>query len=82
MIKLRNILLLLAIIGMTAWFSSCDSEKELVIYEEDLPIMSETLYMLGSAAPCGWSITDPTRLHQLKKTLLYLHGRELSVWVN
>ncbi len=60
MIKLRNILLLLAIIGMTAWFSSCDSEKELVIYEEDLPIMSETLYMLGSAAPCGWSITDPT----------------------
>ena len=73
MIKLRNILLLLAIIGMTAWFSSCDSEKELVIYEEDLPIMSETLYMLGSAAPCGWSITDPTPFTPTKRRPSYIY---------
>lgn len=39
--------------------SSCDSEKELVIIEGNLPIKTSTLYMVGDAAPCGWDKDNP-----------------------
>ena len=58
--KIINRLSISAALVLTLGLSSCESEKDLVIYDEDLPLISETLYMLGNAAPCGWSITDPT----------------------
>ena len=56
--KIINRLSISAALVLTLGLSSCESEKDLVIYDEDLPLISETLYMLGNAAPCGWSITD------------------------
>ncbi|MGM9762860.1 MAG: SusF/SusE family outer membrane protein [Candidatus Cryptobacteroides sp.] len=50
------VMVLTLAIGLCA----CESEKKLIIIEDDLPLISETLYMLGNAAPCGWTITDPT----------------------
>ncbi|MGN1210695.1 MAG: SusF/SusE family outer membrane protein [Candidatus Cryptobacteroides sp.] len=59
--KIINRLSLWAVVLMlAAGLCSCESEKKLIIIDEDLPLVSETLYMLGNAAPCGWSITDPT----------------------
>ena len=52
--KIINRLSISAALVLTLGLSSCESEKDLVIYDEDLPLISETLYMLGNAAPCGW----------------------------
>ena len=52
--KLRNILSVLAA-GMLT-LTACEDEKDLVIYEGDLPIKTSTLYMVGDATPNGWSI--------------------------
>lgn len=60
MVKNKYILSILAVFGLAVGSTSCDSEKELVIYDEDLPIITETLYMVGNAAPCGWTLTNPT----------------------
>lgn len=60
MIKFKYMLSFCAALVLAAGLSACDSEKELVIYDQDLPIMSETLYMVGNAAPCGWTLTKPT----------------------
>lgn len=60
MAKFKHILSSCAALALTAMFSACDSEKDLIIYDGDLPIMSETLYMVGSAAPCGWTLSNPT----------------------
>lgn len=60
--KLRNIIAalsgLLALVGLTG----CDGEKDLIIIDEDLPIKTETLYMMGDATPNGWSADAPTPL--------------------
>lgn len=58
--KFKHILSTCAALILAAGFSACDSEKDLVIYDQDLPIMSETLYMVGNAAPCGWTLSNPT----------------------
>ncbi len=42
--------------------ASCDSEKELIIIDGNLPIKTSTLYMVGDATPNGWSIDTPTPL--------------------
>ncbi|MDE7396130.1 MAG: SusF/SusE family outer membrane protein, partial [Muribaculum sp.] len=42
--------------------SGCDSEKDLIIIDGDLPIKTSTLYMVGDATPNGWSIDAPTPL--------------------
>ena len=60
MFKFKYMLSSCAALALAAGFSACDSEKELVIYDQDLPIMSETLYMVGNAAPCGWTLSNPT----------------------
>ncbi len=41
-------------------FASCEGEKDLVIIEGNLPIKTETLYMVGDAVPAGWNIDAPT----------------------
>lgn len=58
--KLRNILSVLAA-GMLT-LTACEDEKDLIIYEGDLPIKTSTLYMVGDATPNGWSIDSPTPL--------------------
>ena len=42
--------------------ASCDSEKDLNIIEGELPIKTQTLYMVGDATPNGWDIGNPTPL--------------------
>lgn len=57
----KHILLSLATVSI---LSACDGEKDLIIYEGDLPIKTSTLYMVGDATPAGWNISDPTPLEQ------------------
>lgn len=52
----------LAALTLTAALISCEGEKDLIIIEEDLPIKTSTLYMVGDATPNGWSIDAPTAL--------------------
>lgn len=40
--------------------TACESEKDLVIIEETLPIKTDVMYFLGDAAPCGWNNGAPT----------------------
>lgn len=40
--------------------ASCEGEKDLVVIEGNLPIKTETLYMVGDATPAGWNIDAPT----------------------
>ncbi len=60
MFKFKYILSSCAALALTAVFSACDREKDLIIYDQDLPIVTETLYMVGNAAPCGWTLSNPT----------------------
>lgn len=39
-------------------FTSCEGEKDLIIYEGNLPIKASALYMVGDFN--GWNIGDPT----------------------
>ncbi len=48
------------VLTLAVGLCACESEKKLIIIDEDLPLVSKTLYMVGNAAPCGWSLTDPT----------------------
>ena len=41
-------------------FASCEGEKDLVVIEGNLPIKTNTLYMVGDATPTGWNIDAPT----------------------
>lgn len=52
----------LAALTLSAALTSCEGEKDLIIIEEDLPIKTSTLYMVGDATPNGWSIDAPTAL--------------------
>lgn len=60
--KLRNILSAISGLLLTAGLGSCDGEKDLIIIEDDLPIKTSALYMVGDATPNGWSIDNPTPL--------------------
>ncbi len=60
--KLRNIIYSLAALLMIAIATSCEGEKDLIIIEDDLPIKTSTLYMVGDATPAGWDIDSPTAL--------------------
>ena len=50
--------------AVIAGFTSCDSEKDLIIIDGDLPIKTSTLYMVGSATPSGWDLGNPTSYSQ------------------
>ena len=52
-------------IAMACSLAACDSEKDLIIIEGNLPIKTTTLYMVGDATPNGWSIDAPTPLEAL-----------------
>ena len=61
--KIKNILsgvVALAAVALTG----CDSEKELVIIDGQLPLKTSTLFMVGDATPTGWSIDSPTPMTQ------------------
>lgn len=59
--KLKNIFSLLSVLLLlTLW--GCEGAKDLVIIEEDLPIKTSVLYMVGDATPKGWDINSPTPL--------------------
>lgn len=59
--KLRNIFYLLSVLLL--WpLCSCEGVKDLVIIQNDLPIKTSVLYMVGDATPKGWDINSPTPL--------------------
>ncbi len=59
--KLRNIFYLLSVLLL--WpLCGCEGEKDLVIIQNDLPIKTSVLYMVGDATPKGWDINSPTPL--------------------
>lgn len=61
--KIKNIfsgLLAMAAVALTG----CDSEKDLVIIDGQLPLKTSTLFMVGDATPSGWSIDNPTPMTQ------------------
>lgn len=60
--KLKHIFSAVAGLFLTACMTGCDSEKDLVIIEGNLPVKTSTLYMVGDATPNGWSIDAPTPL--------------------
>ncbi len=60
--KLRNIISALSGLLLTAGFTACEGEKDLIIIDGELPIKTSTLYMVGDATPSGWSIDTPTPL--------------------
>lgn len=43
---------------------SCDEEREVIIIEEELPLKTANLYIVGDATPAGWNIDAPTPLTQ------------------
>lgn len=60
--KIKSIYLLFAVVLASLSFSSCDSEKDLIIIEGPLPIKTSTLFMVGDATPAGWDIGNPFAL--------------------
>lgn len=60
--NLKNILYAFAGLALTAATTACEGEKDLIIYDGNLPIKTSTLYMVGDATPNGWSIDAPTPL--------------------
>lgn len=59
--KIRNFIFT-ALGGMVlaATLQGCEGEKDLIIIEDNLPIKTSALYMVGDATPNGWNIDDPT----------------------
>ena len=69
----------LAALSLTAALTSCEGEKDLIIIEEDLPIKTSTLYMVGDATPNGWSIDSPTPLTPSEEdALIFTYEGKLS----
>lgn len=60
---LKHIFLLTVVLFMSA-LSGCQDEKELIIYDGDLPIKTTAVYIIGSAGPSGWNIDSPQALEQ------------------
>ena len=61
--KFKSLFLTLAVMMVNLFFTSCDSEKELIIIEGNLPIKTSTLYMVGDGTPAGWDIGNPVPLN-------------------
>lgn len=53
---------IVSVLLLTLGLTACESEKDLVIIEGELPIKTENLYMLGDATPNGWDNGNPTPL--------------------
>ena len=64
----------LAALTLTAALTSCEGEKDLIIIEEDLPIKTSTLYMVGDATPNGWNIDAPTQLNKESQYIFTFEG--------
>lgn len=47
---------------MSLFISSCEGEKDLIVIDENIPIKTSVLYMVGDATPAGWDISNPTPL--------------------
>lgn len=60
--KLTNIFAFLTMAVASLGLMSCDSEKDLIIIEGNLPIKTSTLYMVGDGTPAGWDIGNPVAL--------------------
>ncbi|MBD5262215.1 MAG: SusF/SusE family outer membrane protein [Bacteroides sp.] len=60
--KLRNFIYALTGLSLASAVCACDSEKDLIIIDGDLPIKTSTLYMVGDATPNGWNIDSPSQL--------------------
>ena len=60
--KLNRIFSAMAGIALAAGMASCDSEKDFILIEGELPIKTSTLSMVGDATPNGWDIGAPTAL--------------------
>ena len=60
--KIINIYAVLTVLLASFGFMSCDSEKDLIIIEGNLPIKTPTLYMVGDGTPAGWDIGNPFEL--------------------
>ncbi|MDE6160042.1 MAG: SusF/SusE family outer membrane protein, partial [Muribaculaceae bacterium] len=58
--KFRTSIYAFASMALAVACAGCESEKELIIIEGNLPIKTTTLYMVGNATPNGWSIDAPT----------------------
>ena len=59
-----NRLYIAAAAALTLSLAACDDEKDLIVIEDDLPIKTSTLYMVGDATPNGWNIDAPTPFAQ------------------
>lgn len=63
-----------AMLSLAMVLNGCEGEKELVVIEENLPIKTSTLYMVGDATPNGWDIGNPTALTAMEKDpLLFVY---------
>ena len=62
-LKPKNFLSILAVV-LSLLFTGCDSEKDYITVEGNLPIKTSMLYMVGDATPAGWNIDSPVSLTQ------------------
>ena len=46
-----------AVLLLTIALAGCEGEKDLIVIEGNLPIKTETFYMVGDATPAGISVT-------------------------
>ncbi len=77
--KIQNILYTLAFPLMCS-LSGCEGEKDLIIIEDDLPIKTSVLYMVGDATPKGWDIVSPTPMTASDEDpLLFTYEGNLNV---
>ena len=60
--KIKSLFFLFAVLLAGFSFTSCDSEKDLIIIEGPLPIKTSTLFMVGDATPADWDIGNPYAL--------------------
>ena len=58
--KAKFSLIYVVILLISLFISSCEGEKELIVIDENIPIKTSTLYMVGDATPAGWNIDEPT----------------------
>ena len=52
------------LLGAATTLSSCEGEKDLVVYDGTIPLHCKELYLVGDAVPAQWSIEDPTPMYR------------------
>ena len=72
--KLNRLFSAIAGLVLAMGLASCDSEKDLNIIEGELPIKTQTLYMVGDATPNGWNIDAPTQLEKKSQYVFIYEG--------